>query len=282
MELNKTLLIQKSLNTTLNIYTSKDSLTTRFYDYSSVYLLPAICLFGIITSVICIVVIIKINKLNENVYMYMMINSVCDLAFLCTQITTIITRCGILCAYGYTYGAKFFELYIYLYGGYVIVVFSAIVDISVSIDRVLSFDITKKRIITRKSFYTRCLIIFIATAIFLSPVYIFARDIVPVGLLVSVKPNSNNINETDVVTVEEVLFNKIFRASWLFPAQQVVLSVIGFGKGPVLIAAVFFVNLFVVIKFKQHLEKKKKVTASTYLRFIYFNFLSFLSLSHLF
>ena len=258
LELNRTL-IKQILNTSYEIFFDKTSLTLRIYDYSNVYLLPAICAFGIITNALAIVVLLKINKLNENVYLYMMINTVADLLFLMTQISIVATRCGILCPYGYTYGAKFFEVYIYLYFGYIVVTFSALVDMSVSIDRVLSFNVNKKRMMTRTDFYVRCFVLFAISALFLAPIYCISREILPYAYLVRMDGNNET---TSAVIVEEVLYKRKIKEFWLLPTPQVFFSIITMIKGPVLIAAVLIVNLFVSFKFKQHIAKKKKVTAS--------------------
>ena len=66
--LNRTL-IQLKLNTTLPIYFSKEPLTTRIGDYLNFYFLPLVCAFGIVTSSINVIVLLKMNKLNQNVYL---------------------------------------------------------------------------------------------------------------------------------------------------------------------------------------------------------------------
>ena len=254
--LRNTTLIQQHFNTTLPVFFSKESLTLRIADYSNVYLLPVICVFGILTSILSIIVLAKINKFNENVYLYMMIDSVANLIFLLTQVPIAVLRCGILCPYAYTYGAKVFELYIYLYVGYVVVTFSALVDISVSIDRFLSFNVKRKAKLSRTHFFVRCLALFLFSAIAQIPLFCLSRAIQPVGLLVSIDQATNQ------TVLSETLYRYFYRVEWLNPTLQVFLTILLMIKGPALIFLVLVTNIFVAVKFKKHLENKKKVTAS--------------------
>lgn len=118
----------------LTIYYSKEELSERIYDYSNVYLLPSICLFGMATSGLSIIVSFK-KSLNENILKYIFINSLADFSFLLTQFFLLIIRCGTLCPYGYSYWANIYEIYVYWFLGYTIICFKVLVDISVSIER---------------------------------------------------------------------------------------------------------------------------------------------------
>lgn len=237
-------------DSSLDIYNTTESLSLRIYDYSNFYLLPSICLFGIVTSSLNILVIIKINKLNENVYLYMLINSISDLVFLITQIFVGLIRCGFLCPYGYTYGAKFYELYIYLFAGYTIIIFDCLINISVSIDRLRSFSSKQIQASTsRKMFLIRCICLFALSVLILLPIYMLPREIKAFGLL-----NLNGSYET--------LYIHSLKPSWKIPLTQTLVSGIIIAKGPILLLLFICINCFVGIKFAQHIKNKKNVTSS--------------------
>ena len=83
--------LDELLSLNLTIYYSRDSLSLRIYDYSNVFLLPAICLFGLFTGAINIFIIAK-TGVTENIHLYMMIGAVADFVFLLTQVFIAIIR----------------------------------------------------------------------------------------------------------------------------------------------------------------------------------------------
>ena len=124
----------------LRVYYSKVNLTNSFVDNSNVYLLPSICLFGIGTSLLCLLVSFKRDDSNAKTLDYILINSAIDFIFLLIEIFVVIIRCGALCPYGYTYAAKFYEIYIFQYVGYIFVTGQVLLNIYVAYGMVLEVD----------------------------------------------------------------------------------------------------------------------------------------------
>ena len=124
----------------LPVYYSKEEFTPRFVDYSNVYLLPPICAFGIATNILCIIVSSKRDESNAKSLDYILLNSIIDVIFLLIQFFLFIIRCGALCPYGYTYGAKFYEAYIYLFIGYVLVTSQVLLSMYIAWDRLNMFS----------------------------------------------------------------------------------------------------------------------------------------------
>ena len=231
------------------IYNSTDELTPKLYDYANVFWLPAVCLFGMITSSINISVLIK-TKLADKIHFYMMTSSVSDLLFLMIQFSLVVIRCGTLCPYGYTYGAKFFELYIYLYAGYVIITFTALVDVSVSIDRLISFQ-NKRTSRSRRNFRIRCSLLFVLAAVLQSPFYLVESSVMPLGIL---SKNSG--------TTFEILYTQNIIPDWYDPAHQVPMTVLSLIDGPILMSSILLIDLIVAFKFQAHLKQKEKICKS--------------------
>ena len=178
------------LNQSLEQIESIDALSSKLDDYLNVFLLPLICLVGIFTNGVSIAVIIKMAQ-NEIIHLYMLVNSIADLTFLLSQFFLIFIRCGSICPYGYSYGSKFIELYIYLHLGYTLALFAALNDIGVSIDRALSFRLTASpnHSVSRnlantshakRNYFLRIALLFIASFVLNLPMYVLSREIAPV------------------------------------------------------------------------------------------------------
>jgi hypothetical protein len=119
----------------LMVFYSRENLTIRFADYSNVYILPSICVLGMFLNMVNMVVTLKARSEHQHdqVMKYILINSFIDFSFFLTQVFLAIIRCGSLCPYGFTYAAKFYEIYVYLYVGYVLITFQVILNIHVTI-----------------------------------------------------------------------------------------------------------------------------------------------------
>ena len=243
-------------NLELPIYNSTESLSFPIYDYSNVFLLPAICLFGILTSTLNIIVLVR-TKLKEDVHLIMLIASVSDLSFLLTQVFIAVIRCGALCPYGYSYAANVYGSYVYLFVGYSIVTFSALVEVTVSIDRLLLLS-NRGKSATGWRFSVRCLILLAVSVALLLPEQVLAREIIPMGAIERSYQDANNCS----IRTYELLYKKTIKSSWLVPAIQIPMTILSVIKGPLLIGMVFLTNVMVVVKFKAYLDKKKKMTKS--------------------
>lgn len=237
-------------------YDSTESFSHRWYDYSNMFLLPAICVFGILTSALNLFILAK-TGITENIHLYMLIGAVSDFSYLVTQVLIAWFRCGQLCPYSYSYWSKVYELYVYLYLGYVIVTFSALVDISVSIDRILLFS-SNHNILSRRRFAVRCVILFITAAALVLPDYALAREIVPKGILI--QPVSGIDNSTSYAY--SIIYSKAMKKSWLVPSLQISLTVLSLAKGPILIGTVLIMCVILVLKLRNHQKRKNKITVT--------------------
>ena len=231
----------------ITIFNSKENLTNRFVDYSNVYLLPSVCGFGIITSFLCIVVSLKSDESNAKTFDYILLNSLIDFFFLLIQCFLFIIRCGILCPYGYTWFAKFYEIYIYLYVGYVLILSQVFLNIYVAHDRLKMFSATanfsgRKQISIYKVYLVFAII---ATLANLLP-YVIAREIVPLGIY---QPDPNS-------TYTEILYVRIFRQDFMTATIQNVLLVYGALKDPFFFFVLFVVSFLVCLRFRNYLKTR--------------------------
>lgn len=232
--------------TGLLIFYSKENLTNRFVDYSNVYLLPSICLFGIITSFICIVVSFKRDESNAKTLDYIFLNSLIDFSFLCIQSFLFIIRCGMLCPYGYTWFAKFYEIYIYLYIGYILVTSQIFLNIYVTYDRLKMFSgkLSVKKPPSIFKVYAVCAFISI---IFNAPNYAISREIVPKGIY-QLDPNSS---------YTEILYVRAYRSEFQTLVMQNILTVILAIKDPFFFCVLCGINIWLCIRFRIYLNSRK-------------------------
>ena len=106
----------------------------------------------------------------------------------------------------------------------------------------------------RTRFAIRCAFLFAIAFLVVMPDFLLAKEVVPMGLLLSEHSSGAKTYKT--------LYTKAFRESWLAPAPQVYLAIMSLIKGPALITTVFIVDMIVILKFQNHLKKKRAMTKS--------------------
>lgn len=236
-------------STELPIFYSKENLTTKFQDYSNVVLLPSICLFGMLTSLACLIGSFHKEESNAKILNYIFINSFVDFIFLLTQFFSIIVRCGALCPYGYTYYAKIYEIYVFWFVGYSLVNAQVMFCIYVAYDRLKMFS--NKIDNNRTSLYIVfgvCLCIGVGFNIV---PYGFSKDVIVKGVLVT--PTSSN------TTISAIMYKKIVREEFLAPIPQNILAGLLTIKDPIMFLILCVINFLVCFKFRQYLKNKKSL-----------------------
>lgn len=239
-------------NSNLLIYYSKENLTNRFVDYSNVFILPIICYFGIFTSFICLLVTFKNNedssKPNAKTLDYIFINSSIDFIFLVLQSFLFIIRCGALCPHGYTYTAKIYEYYIYLYVGYILVSSQVFLNIYVSFDRLKMFSAqkSKKKPMNIFKVYGICLGASILANAY--PFLIF-KQVVVFGIYMPNK-NSTHYDLLYKTAVRKELDTSLFQN--LLMANMVI-------KDPVMFCFLCAVAIVVCVRYRNYFKVRKNL-----------------------
>ena len=162
-----------------------------------------------------------------------------------------------MCPFSYTYLAKLYELYVYLTVGYILITFSAFVDLSVAIDRIRLMSDCKLKLASRPKFALRCCILLVVSAVVILPDYILTNEVSAKGILVT----SSQIG-TESWSSFEILYAKSSKYPSKSPALQITVTVLAVIKGPVLIGLMVIVDLLVIIKFKAHMNRKVGIARS--------------------
>lgn len=237
------------MNSTLPVFYSKENLTSRFADYSNVYVLPPVCVFGVVTNLICILVSSRRNITSPNIVDYILINSCIDCSFLLIESFLFIIRCGSLCPYGFTYAAKFYEIYIFLYVGYVLVTSQMLLNIYVSWDRLRIFSGKLSSQQKRLKIYQVYVIFVLISVIANAFPYLVAKEVVPIGIY-ALKPNSTSF---------EILYARGFRQKLDEPIYKDLAIANVTIKDPFMFTLLCFVSTLVCFKFNQYLKNRKRI-----------------------
>lgn len=240
------------------IYNSTASLSSRVTDIANVFVLPPICVFGIVLNIFCIIVVSR-KELSGELYTFILFHSICDLIFLVINVFTCIVRCGIYCAYGYAFLSKVWELYIHLFTGNSFLLFGTGLDIVVAFNRLFSFSSTQPKLIDRFNkidLKIKCLVLAILSALANTPSYIITRNVQLIGYLESSYYDSGD-NSTDVSF--QPLYQALTNALGKSEPMIVFLFVLTLFRGVIPLFALFFINLVIAYRFKMHVKKKRKI-----------------------
>lgn len=236
----------------LPVYYSKENLTLSIADKTNVFILPSICLFGMLTSLPCIMVSFKRDHSNAKIFDYILINSANDFCFLLVEFFVIIIRCGNLCPYGYTFASKVYELFVFQYVGYIFVTSQVFFNIYFAYDRLKMFS---GKLTTQKplNIYIVLAICTVISALVNTLPYPLFREITVMGLY---KPDPNS-------TYTEILYTRSIRKIFTTPIMQNLLVVWLVIKNPVLFLFLTFMNVMVVIRFRAYLKSRKHLLTRT-------------------
>lgn len=252
------------MNNSLPIFYSKSSLTSRIADYSNVYLLPLVCLFGMITSLISIVVILtrnppffarllkrELHALNKTLD-YILLNSLIDFTFLLVESFLFIIRCGTLCPHGFTYTAKFYEIYVYLYLGYVLIGAQVFLNIYVAFDMLQMLNAKTYVSQGRGLIYVVTLICVTMSITVNLPVFLLSKQIVPFGIYMPNGPNS---------THSELLYTSVIRPGFETRLAQDLLTLCLVIKNPVMYISLVVLNILVIKRYRKYIKSKKTLVS---------------------
>jgi hypothetical protein len=222
---------------------SKEELTSRLTDYFYVYLVPAICGFGILTNLANIVVTWQLN-LSLHVKYFILVNSFLDFGFLFVRFFSFLIRCGSLCPYGYLYESKFYDLYIYLFFSFILITCQALFNLHMSIERLGIF--TKQTVsVSHLSLKWFILAYFLAATLINTPTYIFSNQI---SLLLNNSANTSKLLYT--IQVKEDFKSGIGKIA-------AIVSVLI--KSCLIYISMGMINIWTAILFPRFLQKKRQM-----------------------
>ena len=224
---------------------SIDSVTAVYYDCFNVYVVPFICSIGLIINLISIYVLLK-TGLKEQIFKYMLVSSLMDFWFLILHLFKLIVLCGTLCPYGNEPYVKAFELYFQLFIGNLLTTLSCLLDITVSLDRMFSFDSWYFKIFRKFSFRTRCIV--------LSLISVFVNFLIyPLSRKVDTTQRLNNSN-SEYYTIKSREWDSNIKL--LIELISILCSIL---RGVYLCLIVILINIIIIFKLKAKANAKNKI-----------------------
>jgi hypothetical protein len=200
-------------------------------------------LFGTMTNLINIIIFSN-KRFKDKVFNYFLYHSLSEFLYLICIDFSFVPFCGSYCgpSIGQTYFAKFLIVYIFDYFTSSLAIFNILIEITISYQRLLTIlNASFCGSIKNGSPHLITFIIFIISLIYYSPQAIFIRII---------KTNSNE-------TLNGYTYNIIGLINKdIFGYYETVVSII---RGPICVFILTVINIIILIKFKNQMNKKKNM-----------------------
>ena len=248
----------------LEHFNHTSSITSKYTDYTNVIILPLISLFGATTNFMCILVSLKLNK-AQFLNFFIFIDSILNLLFCLISISLSIIRCGSLCAYGYKYESKLFELYAYLYVNNSILLAEILIQSVIALNRLLAFSNSNKTtiLVNTRGFKILVPVILFVSFVYYAFIMLLSRAIIKFGVLVG-----------DDLEGCEVLYN-IQRID-LSIDLKVTFTILGLIQSLVFYLVFFCIDMAILYRLRKYIkEKRSKFNVSESRFFIYKRMLEF-------
>lgn len=122
--------------------------SSSFITFCSTFIIPSICLFGILMSCLNITIFLD-PKLKDTTYKYLLVNSFSNFFYLFNCFFYFVPNCSFYCSFSNTYAAQFYYYLFYNYLKGIAAVLCVLIQLIVSIQRYyLITNIKKKWIIS--------------------------------------------------------------------------------------------------------------------------------------
>ena len=226
----------------ISVYESISTLTPLLSDFSNIFILPLIAFYSCINNIICIITFANRRLIKNPTYKYMLYISISDFIYSLINMFIFTIRCGVYCSFGYSYGSKLFETYVYQFLAKVFECSTILADIKLSFIRLDSF---KKINIIKKKFVTLHFFIFFLVAIILiAPSSIIFKEVKLFGyLIVEIDNISSNL------TMYQSLYSSQSTQIGTNIYVKSIIITLSLIRGLVLLNVLSVINLIVFIKF---------------------------------
>ena len=232
-----------------------DDLSSKVIDIINVFVLPFINIYCLICSLLLVIVFSSNQFKTAEIYQYLLAKSVACTFYFCMSSFISLIRCSVYCPYGYEYGTKFYELYIYYFLGKIIEVFTFLIDINLCVIKYRSFS-TKNRNkkLSSKLIFAITIIGFIAIGLILNilPTF-FGRTIVQIGYLAS----NRTVNNLTVTLIERPLFQVTKTSVSFYMVTQIIAS----AQGLIFVFLIFIMDMLITYKLRSFLAKKQSTVS---------------------
>jgi hypothetical protein len=237
----------------LTCYESLYDITSRIADLGNVFILPFINMFGVIANTLCIIVFSS-NRFKSEVYVFMLISSICDFILALSWFSSFIIRCGVYCNVGYSYAAKLYEQIIYLYLGNTCLSFTIFNDLYLSFTKLFSLSNKMSKRTYLIQHRNKIIFVLIVVSVLINiPVYLISREVTLIGYLIIRK---DQINSND----SAIYLKSLYSVKNNFIANdtngRIFLLILTIMRGLFLLILLAIINIIILYKFKTYIVKK--------------------------
>jgi hypothetical protein len=250
--------MNSSSSSSLKVYYTKATLSTRLSDYANVYLLPFLCTLGMTTSAANILVTLKIKR-QDHIIIYILINSILDFLLLVTQFFSVIIRCGVLCPYGYSFASKVYEIVFYSFARSAIVTAQAMFILHMTVENLKLFYKKQFCCFKMEIKNKHLLPVILAISVCINAVSnIIPREVAAFGVYYASGPTNQTVAGGG--DAGEILYKRVYKPVWeKSSGLQAIITVCLIFRFLVLYTLIGIVSALVAYKFQQFLKNKKKM-----------------------
>lgn len=247
---NETNVTTPPILTTTQATISTLSTTDIVIGFIYTFIIPVICIFGITTNIINIIVFSN-KELGDMTYKYLKVNACCNICYLSICFFLFMGRCGSFCTIDSSYLGNFYMYFFYSYAKGIPAIMTIIIQILVSVLRL--GIVSNKKMCNLPNFKLTLFGMTIFSAIFYLP-YILNKKIIEVeSTEYENGTNLTSINNADsTYKLGLSTFGSTDVSKWLIIVTTII-------RGFISLIIILVIDIVSAVKLKEHLEKKKKI-----------------------
>lgn len=226
-------------------------------DFCYTYIIPIICLIGILTNATDIIVFSSRN-LKDITFKYLRINALANLIYLLISFFLFSARCGIYCSFSKTYAAQIYMYFFYSYIKGIFALLSNCILIFIGVRHYL--------IVTNKSLsffnYYRLIIafLFVFSSLLNSP-SLFTREIVKRELNQTI---SNITSMVHAYSTAPSVIGQTELGKWLIIAVSTIF------RGYITLFTLILIDFLTIVKLRKHEKISRRIKGFFSLEFYFY------------
>jgi len=229
-------------NSSIAVNPTSVSGTLMFPIIWNTFIIPIICVFGMVTNGMCIYIFLQL-KLKGDLFKYMFASSCLCFVYLFLCFFSFSFRCTSICSISSTYATRLYHYYIFLYATSILAISKAFIEVIICLERYLAM---KNMFLKQKISYKLVLLIIFIFSIFIYTPVLLENQI-------AAAPSSNNSSGVSYIVKKSDLGQTTELKALVITTFCV--------RGPVILFALLLIDVLAMIEFKQILKRKQNLTS---------------------
>ena len=229
------------------------------------YFMPLICLLGLVANLINVAVFSNRRKLKNSIYKYLQSHATAELVYFGIAFVHFATRLTLNTGFEANRLARLYQLYVYLYLNTAFSVYLMLLEILITLKRLFIIaNTTKRKRAFKFDYFLKLFLLFLVSLLVCGPMLLHKSvnrvDIKPSKLFVDTHCVAS-FNLTQQSTATAVPFHYALKTTsigneWAFKLVMFLLFIL---RGFFLPLVFLFINILIIRKFKQQLQKRAKI-----------------------